>query len=171
MKCLVSMKNLTSLYLYNSPPQVVLCSLAALVLSEAEPDAQSALMNNINLPYGFGYGAVSSTNVNVPGQFSYVVNSVHPTDSEVAPTEALSPAVNYLPAGYGYNPYNTFHGLRNNFYNPWASGYSMGMGRMNPFYGGYPFGYNSLGLGLHYPYGGLGYVPAPAPAPAPMNEE
>ena len=154
--------------------------MAALVVSEAEPEAQSGLMNNINLPlglpYGFGYGAgaVSSTNVNVPGQFSYVVNSVHPTDSEdmVANTEAVRPQVNYLPAGYGYNSYNPFHGLRNNFYNPWGSGmYSMGMGRINPYYGGYPYGYNNLGLGLHYPYGGLGYVPAPAAAPAPMKEE
>ena len=159
------------------PLQVVLCSLGALVLSEAEPEAQSGLMNNINLPlglpYGFGYGAVSSTNVNVPGKFSYVVNSVHPTDSEdtAAPTEALNPAVNYLPAGYGYNPYHPYHGLRNNFYNPWASGMSMGMGRINPYYGGYPYGYNSLGFGLRYPYGGFGYVPAPAAAPAPMNEE
>ena len=154
-------------------PQVVLSSLAVLVLSEAESEAQSALLNNLplplGLPYGFGYGAVSSTNVNVPGQFSYSVSSVHPTDSEevVPSTEALNPALNYLPVGYGYNPYTPYHGLRNNFYNPWAS---WGMGRINPYYGGYPYGYNRLGLGLHYPYGGLGYVPAPA-APATMDEE
>ena len=111
---------------------------------------------------------MSSTNVNVPGQFSYSVSSVHPTDSEDVPsTEALNPALNYLPVGYGYNPYTPYHGLRNNFYNPWAS---WGMGRINPYYGGYPYGYNRLGLGLHYPYGGLGYVPAPA-APATMDEE
>ena len=29
-------------------------------------------------------GAVSSTNVNVPGKFSYVVNAVHPTQPEVS---------------------------------------------------------------------------------------
>ena len=119
---------------------------------------------------------MSSTNVNVPGQFSYSVSSVHPTDSEelLPSTEALSPALNYLPVGYaGYNPYNPYHGFRNNFYNPWASGrYNLGMGRLNPYYGGYPYGYNNLGLGLHYPYGGLGYVPAPAAAAAaPMTEE
>ena len=71
----------------------------------------------LGLPYGFGYGAVSSTNVNVPGKFSYVVNSVHPTtDSEdmLTPTEAVSPALNYLPAGYGYNPYYNYY---NGFYN------------------------------------------------------
>ena len=82
----------------------------------------------------------------------------------VTPTEAVSPPVNYFPAGYGYNPY---YGLRNNFYNPWASGiYSMRMGRINPYYGGYPYGYS---LGLRYPYGSFGYITAPA-AP-PMNEE
>ena len=157
-----------------------MCSLAVLVLSEADSEAQPALLNNLNvplgLPYGFGYGAVSSTNVNVPGQFSYSVSSVHPTDSEelLPSTEALSPALNYLPVGYaGYNPYNPYHGFGNNFYNPWASGrYSLGLGRINPYYGGYPYGYNNLGLGLHYPYGGLGYVPAqPAAAAAPMTEE
>ena len=36
-------------------------------------------------------GAVSSTNVNVPGKFSYVVNAVHPTQPEVSLLTRLSP--------------------------------------------------------------------------------
>ena len=36
-------------------------------------------------------GAVSSTNVQVPGKFSYVVNAVHPTQPEVSLLTSPSP--------------------------------------------------------------------------------
>merc|ERR1719350_255413 len=155
---------------------VVFCSLIALSVADGEAEGPNPIANlPLALPFGFGYGAgaVSSTNVNVPGQFSYSVNSVHPTeDVKAQSSDALSQTVNFgLPAaGFGYNPYL---GLRNNFYNPYfGAGGLYSMGRHNPFYGRFPFGYNGyngytgyngyngLGLSLNYPYRGLGFAPA-----------
>lgn len=116
--------------------------MVALSLAEGEPEA---------LPFRF-VGAVSSTNVNVPGQFSYSVSSIHPTEEGETP-------VNFaLPAGYN------LLGLRNRFYRPWGHGlYSLG--GYNPYLTPYHFGYNGYnGLVLNYPYRQLAFAPVPAPA-------
>ena len=170
MKCLVSINIkrqkanlLTDLWIHFSQfdistlclLQVVLCALVGLSVGQSEADGQAQL--EVSLPYGFyrTAGAVSSTNVNVPGQFSYSVSSIHPT-------EDTDRNVNFaVPAGYR-GMYNPYLGLRNNLYNPWGL-YSMG--RFNPYLTGYPFGYNGYsGLALNYPYGGLAYAPVPTVA-------
>merc|ERR1719220_783161 len=99
---------------------VVLCSLAAVSLTDGESgpvDSMDTLP--LGLPFGLGYGglgtgAVSSTNVNVPGRFSYVVNSVHPIDTEdTVRNVGLPTRLNIgFHSGYGCNPYL---GGRNNF--------------------------------------------------------
>ena len=112
--------------------------MVALSMAEGEPKP---------LPFRF-VGAVSSTNVNVPGQFSYSVSSVHPTKEGDSPVKVALPS--------GYNP---FLGLGNRFYSPWGHGlYSLG--GYNPYLSGYHFGFN--GLGLNYPYRQLAFLPVPA---------
>merc|ERR1712142_479382 len=89
---------------------VVVCALASMCLADSEADADAdaapqfglhGVHNLAGAPYlGFpnalpavapAAGAVSSTNVNVPGQFSYVVNSVHPTRPETIAQAAPLP--------------------------------------------------------------------------------
>merc|ERR1712203_934294 len=122
---------------------LVLCAMVALSLAEGEPEA---------LPFRF-VGAVSNTNVNVPGQFSYSVSSIHPTEERESPVNFALPA--------GFNKFRPFLGLRNRFYRPW--GHSLySLGGYNPYLSPYHFGYN--GLPLNYPYRQLAFVPVPAPA-------
>ena len=74
--------------------QVVLSCAVSACLAEAQKEAAST--DQVSLaqldPYYSPFsplglpvapGAVSATNVNVPGKFSYVVNAVHPTRPEV----------------------------------------------------------------------------------------
>merc|ERR1719147_6154 len=150
---------------------VVVCALASMCLADSEADADADAAPQLGLhgvhnlagaPYlGFpnalpavapAAGAVSSTNVNVPGQFSYVVNSVHPTRPETiaqaAPLplatttdeDAAAPAVAaaklQLPL---YNP--GYAGLGYAGYNPWVgAGYGYGrFGGLAHGYAGYPY--------------------------------
>ena len=121
-------------------------------MCEGEPDAQMSPDQSLvpgQYPYGYpGAGAVSSSSVNVPGQFSYVVNAVHPTKADNviaarADPQAAAAGQSYWPGylpGYGssqyfgYNGYNGYNGLYG-------------------FRGGYPgYGFGRFGAG--YPYYG-----------------
>ena len=124
-------------------------------------------LNNpfLGLPEAIGAGAVSSTNVQVPGKFSYVVNSVHPTKAEqVAPVAPLSPltsapvaapedaAAPVVPAlRYNFPINNGYYGLGLG-YNPWAGAGYLGLNGLNA-----PFGYDRIGFRrgfAGYPYYG-----------------
>merc|ERR1712198_447043 len=152
---------------------VVVSALASMCMADAEADAEPQLglhgvHNLAGAPY-LGYhnalpavapvaGAVSSTNVNVPGKFSYVVNSVHPTRPEtiaqasplpLAAAPAVAAAKLQLPlynAGYA--------GLGYAGYNPWVGagyGYGYGLNGLNS-----PYAYGRFG-GLAHGYAGYPY--------------
>merc|ERR1712130_215881 len=143
---------------------VVVCALASMCLADSEADADAdaapqfglhGVHNLAGAPYlGFpnalpavapAAGAVSSTNVNVPGQFSYVVNSVHPTRPETTAKLQL-PLYNAGYAGYA--------GLGYAGYNPWFGagyGYGYGLNGLNS-----PYGYGRFG-GLAHGYAGYPY--------------
>merc|ERR1712025_593668 len=165
---------------------VVVCALASMCLADSEADADAdaapqfglhGVHNLAGAPYlGFpnalpavapAAGAVSSTNVNVPGQFSYVVNSVHPTRPETIAQAAPLPLATttdeegaavtdtklvQLPlynAGYG-----GYAGLGYAGYNPWFGagyGYGYGLNGLNS-----PYGYGRFG-GLAHGYAGYPY--------------
>ena len=155
-------------------------ALASMCMADAEADAEPQLglhgvHNLAGAPY-LGYhnalpavapvaGAVSSTNVNVPGKFSYVVNSVHPTRPETiaqasplplagaSEEDAAAPAVAaaklQLPL---YNP--GYAGLGYAGYNPWVGagyGYGYGLNGLNS-----PYAYGRFG-GLAHGYAGYPY--------------
>merc|ERR1719189_3332348 len=98
---------------------VVTCALVSAALSQEE--AMEAAMEAAAPLAGAGLGAVHTTNVAVPGQFSYVVSSLHPLNpvTEIGGEEAAVPqAITPLSAptpGYpsylGYNGYNGYPGL------------------------------------------------------------
>merc|ERR1712168_944217 len=146
---------------------VVVSALASMCMADAEADAEPQLglhgvHNLAGAPY-LGYpnalpavapvaGAVSSTNVNVPGKFSYVVNSVHPTRPDTIAQAAplpLAAAKLQLPlynAGYA--------GLGYAGYNPWVGagyGYGYGLNGLNS-----PYAYGRFG-GLAHGYAGYPY--------------
>ena len=92
--CLSDNNNLSLRHIYSSSLQVVLSCVVSASLGEAQvKDAsastdQAARLAPLDPYYAPFYprglsGPVSSTNVNVPGKFSYVVNAVHPTKPEV----------------------------------------------------------------------------------------
>merc|ERR1712029_697414 len=146
---------------------VVVSALASMCMADAEADAEPQLglhgvHNLAGAPY-LGYhnalpavapvaGAVSSTNVNVPGKFSYVVNSVHPTRPETiaqgAPLplagaseeDAVAPAV--AAAKLQLPLYNAgYAGLGYAGYNPWVgAGYGYGLNCLNS-----PYAYGRFG--------------------------
>ena len=126
-----------------------------MVACEGEPNAQVAPDQSLvpgQWPYGYpGAGAVSSSSVNVPGQFSYVVNAVHPTkadnviaaraDPQVAAAAGQSYWPGYLP-GYGSTGY---YGNYGNF----------GYNGLYGFRGGFPgYGFGRFGAAAGYPYYG-----------------
>ena len=142
--------------------QVVLSLLISAALSESEADPQDNLAGLPTFQQQFAAN-LAKAGGNVPGRFSYFVNSVHPVhpkraqpkesdaeDSAEAaadlPVPAVLPQYN-IPAWNGLQGYNGY-----NAYNPWAAGYNaLGYpwGRRG-YYGGLG-GYSGLGR-----YGGLG---------------
>merc|ERR1719282_1844654 len=148
---------------------IVVSALASMCMADAEADAEPQLglhsVHNALPAVAPVAGAVSSTNVNVPGKFSYVVNSVHPTRPETiaqasplplagaSEEDAAAPAVAaaklQLPL---YNP--GYAGLGYAGYNPWVGagyGYGYGLNGLNS-----PYAYGRFG-GLAHGYAGYPY--------------
>lgn len=146
-------------------------------LCEADADADAQIGSEGTLPveaqglYGYlgypflgqpeavGAGALSSTNVNVPGKFSYVVNSVHPTKAEqvapVAPLSPFSPLTSAPVATTEDEAAPAVSPLRYNF--PISNGYyglGLGYNRFAPWGGAGYYGLN--GLNTPYAYGRFG---------------
>ena len=99
MKCLVS-SNLSSPHHlsvcsnHNLTQFVVTCALVSAALGQEEAmEAAVEAATPLALPglpvAGAGLGAVHTTNVAVPGQFSYVVSSLHPINPATETAGAL----------------------------------------------------------------------------------
>merc|ERR1712243_460660 len=175
--------SITSSYITNMKFLVLASALVSMCLCEADAHAQNVDEGTLpleaqglygynpffGLPEAVGAGAVSSTNVNVPGKFSYVVNSVHPTKAEqVAPVGPLSPlspvpsapvaapevdTASVVPAlRYNFPINNGYYGLGlgYNGYNQWAGAGYLGLNGLNA-----PLAYG--GLGRFGRFGGYPY--------------
>ena len=99
MKCLVSSNlssphNLSVCSNHNLTQFVVTCALVSAALGQEEAmEAAVEAAAPLALPglpvAGAGLGAVHTTNVAVPGQFSYVVSSLHPINPATETAGAL----------------------------------------------------------------------------------
>ena len=137
----------------------MLTLLLPAVLSIGDADLQNTLVSIPTFQQQFAAN-LAKAGGNIPGRFSYFVNSVHPVQPKQTedpaqadlpadlPAPSSTPQFN-LPAWNGFLGYNGY-----NRYNPWAAGYNAL---------GYPWGRGGYGGYNRYPnygsYSGYGLNP------------